>query len=129
MLTHILTVRQFGCPFTPERSSALKEVEERGGVTDLNPQSLQSRLFSSQTGSVTHLPKCGRKTGFPDPEGCQSFDGSFEYLHNLAVLDALDLIVRPESAGQSDSTNSNLSLVMYAIEFSFFFIYLKLKFC
>ena len=31
MLTHILTVRQFGCPFTPERSSALKEVEEKGG--------------------------------------------------------------------------------------------------
>ena len=117
MLTHTLIVRQSGYPFTPDRSSTLKEVEERGGVTDLDPQSPQRGLFLSQTGSVTYLPKCGRKVCFPDTEGCQPFDGSIEYLHNLAVLDELDLIVRPESSGLSDATNPNLSLIMYAIEF------------
>ena len=117
MLTHTLIVGQFGYPFTSDRSSALKEVKERGGVTHLKTQSPQRRLFSSQTGSVTHLPKCWRKVCFPDTEGCQPFDGSIEYLHNLAVFNELDLIVRPESAGLSDATNPNLSLIMHAIEF------------
>lgn len=54
---------------------------------------------------------------FPGTQKCQSFDGSVEYLHNLAVLGELELIVRPEWAGLSDSINPNLGLIMYAIEF------------
>lgn len=75
-------------------------------MTDLNPSPFKGGFLESQTGSVPHpLSNVGEGL-IPGHRGCQSFDGSIEYLHNLAVLDALDLIVRPESAGQSDSTNS-----------------------
>lgn len=117
MLNSHLLLGSLGTPSPQIRAAFLRRWKERDGVTNSNPQSPQRRLFLSQTGSVTHLPKCGRKVVSRNTEKCQSFDGSIEYLHNLAVLDELELIVRPESAGLSDSINPNLSLIMYAIEF------------